>query len=221
MADTHVPFPEMAPPSGGAVASAPEARTFESSVRDASAGKASAGGTLPSNGQALSRPSGAGRGAAYSRYLLVAAPIAITALVVGALLLFLASWIQVAIVGIPVALILYVVASQLHTRLLRPLTDLSEQTRRLAHGDLSHMVVLPGSGIGSELAADVNYLVRGLRAAREHERTIQEGLARATAERAATDELRLSYDNLIVVSELGQQIIASLRLEDIARAAYE
>ncbi len=44
--------------------------------------------------------------------------------------------------------------------------------------------------------------------------------ASAATEKSIADELRLSYDNLLVVSELGQKIIASLHLRDIASTAF-
>ncbi len=148
-------------------------------------------------------------------------PALVLVIVISALLLFSASWMQVAIAVIPIAVILYAAASQLWAKLLRPVSDLAEQTKPLAEGDLSRLVIIPKESELGSIGSDVNVLVRKLRDAGEGEkqfRALEESAARA---KATADELRLSYDNLLVVSELGQKIIASLRLEDIASTAYE
>ena len=148
-------------------------------------------------------------------------PALITLIVVSALLLFSASWMQVAIAVIPVALILYVTASQLWAKLIRPVSDLAEQTRPIAEGDLTRLVVMNKEGEFGEITSNINNLVRKLREATESKNEFLALEVSAAQAKSTTDELRLSYDNLIVVSELGQKIIASLRLQDIATTAYQ
>ncbi len=96
-------------------------------------------------------------------------PALITAIVISALLLFSASWIQVAIAAIPTAFILYVTASQLWAKLVHPVSDLAEQTRPLNNGDLARLVVMNKEGEFGEIASNINNLVRKLREAQESE----------------------------------------------------
>jgi signal transduction histidine kinase/HAMP domain-containing protein len=147
-------------------------------------------------------------------------PALITAIVVSALLLFSASWIQVAIAVIPIALILYVTASQLWAKLVRPVSNLAEQTRPLTEGDLTRLVVMNKEGEFGEITSNINSLVRKLREAQEREDRFHAIETSAAKEKSIADELRLSYDNLLVVSELGQKIIASLHLRDIASTTF-
>jgi HAMP domain-containing protein len=161
-----------------------------------------------------------------SKGIVILIPVLIAAVVAGVMLLFSANWVQVAMAVIPVALILYVAVSQLSAKFIRPISYLATQTRRivgdkLTEGDLSRLVVIPKEGEFGEIASDVNYLVRELRIANERDNQFHALEASAAREKSKSDELRLSYDNLLVVSELGQQIISSLRLEDIASTAYE
>jgi signal transduction histidine kinase len=156
-----------------------------------------------------------------SKALLIFIPILITVIVVSTLLLFSASWMQVAIAAIPVMLILYATSSQLWAKYIRPVSDLSEQTHLVAEGDLSRLVVMNKEGVFGPIASDFNGLVRKLREANEAENQFRALEASSAREKSTADELRLSYDNLLVVSELGQKIIASLQLEDIASTAYE
>lgn len=155
------------------------------------------------------------------RSLLIGFSFLVLAFVVAAFLFFSMNWVQLAIAVIPIALLLYVGVSQFSAKLIRPISDLASQTHTLAGGDLTSLVALPDQGELSALASDINWLARELRTAQGLIEEFRVSQSSTSQEKIASDELRLSYDNLLVVSELGQQIIASLRLEDIASTAYE
>ena len=167
---------------------------------------------------ALARPS-IENSSLKAKWLLGGIPVLITGIVMASLLLFSVNWVQVAIVAIPIALILYLAVSQISARLVRPASQLAEQVHAIANGDHSRSV--SGEGEFSSIALDINRIVRELRASEDNAERMTGVKNSASKVQSSLDELKLSYDNLIVVSELGQQIIASLKVQDIANTAYE
>jgi signal transduction histidine kinase len=156
-----------------------------------------------------------------SRKLFLFGALLVTGLVLVLVALLSTSWMQVAIITIPIALIVFIAISQVLGKVIEPLSDLQEQTKRIASGDFSRSISVSGIHEISEIAQAVNTLLREVREANERVTELPKLEQSVLKYRATADELKLSYDHLIVVSELGQQIIASLNLDDIASTLYE
>ena len=156
-----------------------------------------------------------------TRRLLFFSAAIVVAVVLLVLILFSTSWIQIAIAIIPTTLVLYLVMSQLYGNVFSPVTELAEQTKRLADGDLTRSVHVGAEGDIGKIASNVNTVLVQLREKNERLRVLESSADNLQGYRSTANELKLSYDNLLVVSELGQQIISSLKLDDIASRLYE
>ena len=167
-----------------------------------------------------SHPSASSKRKSGRQYFLVGSAIVVI-VVLGVIALFADGWVQALIAGIPVSLLLYIAISQTLARFVRPIEDLLDESQRVATGDFSRSISLSDDWEIGRVAAGFNQIVRQLRESNDRATELDKSLKVAQRSLSASDELKLSYDNLLVVSELGQQIIASLKLEDVAMKVYE
>ncbi len=155
------------------------------------------------------------------RKLFLAGSLTLAVVVLGVIILFAGSWLLALVAVIPISLLLYVAISQILARFIQPTEDLLTEIQRVAAGDFERSISLTNTGEVGKVASSFNLIVRQLRDSNHRLSALGESLMVAQTALTASDELKLSYDNLLVVSELGQQIIASLKLEDVAMKVYQ
>ena len=103
----------------------------------------------------------------------------------------------------------------------RPLLALLDAAESMARGDLGRQAdETVGSEIGG-IARGLNAIARRLRELSRLADGQQALETRAAEQQRVLNEVQMSYDHILLVSELGQDIASSLNLEDILAKLYE
>jgi len=101
------------------------------------------------------------------------------------------------------------------------LQSLSESVRQIARGERSRGIDVAAHNEIHELAVDVTSLSRQLRDAEAVASRITAAESQAVQLKGQLNEVQMSYDHILLVNELGQDIASSLNLEDILTKLYD
>jgi signal transduction histidine kinase/HAMP domain-containing protein len=124
--------------------------------------------------------------------------------------------------GVVTSLLLSVIAIvYLWSTLARPLQELRRASQAIAKGDPVRLADDLGNSDVNAVAASVNALGRRVRETAGVAGGMAAAETRASTLATTLNEVQLSYDHLLLVSELGQDIASSLNLDDILVKLYD